>query len=159
MRQVLDSSDLHIDRKTYYNLVWSRPLEDGISNDAFEGLVLALEEVNFRFACLMSDELAEDGNIKSRVLEQLFFVSDAQIAYGKRFLADQMLLIDGTFETNRLGLVLLMVVGITNTGKNFPTIYSFAKSKARVSFDFIFDSLKRFILIDNIAKARLVLGD
>ena len=126
-------------------------MEDGISNDAFEGLVLALEEVNFRFACLMSDELAEDGNIKSRVLEQLFFVSDAQIAYGKRFLADQMLLIDGTFETNRLGLVLLVVVGVINTGKNFSTTYSFAKSEARVLFDFIFDSLKHFILINNIA--------
>ena len=70
-----------------------------------------------------------------------------------------MLLIDGTFETNRLGLVLLVVVGITNTGKNFPAAYSFAKSEARVSFDFIFDSLKRFILINNIAETRLVLGN
>jgi hypothetical protein len=106
MRQVLDSSNLRIDRKTYYNLIRGKPLEDGISNDSFEGLVLALEEVGFRFACLMSDELAEDGNIKERVLEQLFFISDAQIAYGKRFLAGHVALIDGTFETNRLGFCL-----------------------------------------------------
>ena len=76
MRQVLDSSDLRIDRMTYYNLVRGKPLEDGISNDSFEGLVLALEEVGFRFACLMSDELADDGSIKGRILEQLFFISD-----------------------------------------------------------------------------------
>ena len=69
IRQVLDSSDLRIDRKTYYNLVRGKPLEDGISNDSFEGLVLALEEVGFRFAYLISDELAEDSNIKSRILE------------------------------------------------------------------------------------------
>ena len=111
MRQVLDSADLRIDRKTYYNLVRTKPLEDGISNDLFEGLMLALEEVGFRFACLMSDELADDGSIKGRILGQLFFISDQQAAYGKRFLPDQVFLVDGTFETNRLGLVLLIVVG------------------------------------------------
>lgn len=159
MRQVLDSSNLRIDRKTYYNLVRSKPLEDGVSNNSFEGLVLALEEVGFRFACLMSDGLAEDGSIKGRVLEQLFFISDAQIAYGKRFLAGHVVLIDGTFETNRLGLVLLVVVGVTNTGKNFPAAYSFTRSEARVSFDFIFDYLGHFIFTDDIAEARVVLGD
>jgi len=47
MRQVLDSLDLHIDHKTYYNLIHDKPLEDGISNDSFESLVLALEEMGF----------------------------------------------------------------------------------------------------------------
>jgi hypothetical protein len=130
MRQVLDSSDLRIDRKTYYNLVRSKPLEDGISNDSFGGLVLALEEVGFRFACLMSDELAADGSIKGRVLEQLLFISDAQTTYGKRFPADQAVLIDGTFETNRLGLVLLMVVGVTASLDLKPEFRSTSSSAA-----------------------------
>jgi hypothetical protein len=159
MCRVLDTSGLRLDRKTYYNLMRSKPLEDRVSNDSFEGLVLALEEVGFRFACSMSDELADDGSIKGRVLEQVFFVSDAQITYGKRFLADQVLLIDGTFETNRLGLILLVVVGVTNTGKNFPAAYSFAKSEARASFDFIFKCLKRFIFIDDVAEPHIVLAD
>ena len=144
MRRVLDTSGLRLDRKAYYNLIRSKPLEDKVSNDSFEGLVLALEEVGFRFACSMSDELADDGSIKGRVLEQVFFISDAQITYGKRFIADQVLLIDGTFETNRLGLILLVVVGVTNTGKNFPAAYSFAKSEARVSFDFVFECLQLY---------------
>lgn len=79
-----------------------------------------------RFACATSNELASDGSLQGRVLEQVFFLLDQRIAYGKRFIADQALLIDGTFETNRLGLVLLMVVGVTNTSKNFPAAYSFA---------------------------------
>ena len=86
MRRVLDSSGLSIDRKTYYNLVRGKPLEQ--SNDSFEGLVLALEEVGFRFICLMSDELAEDGSCKGRILEQVFFITNAQIAYLKRFIAN-----------------------------------------------------------------------
>ena len=159
MRQVLDSSDLRIDRKTYYNLVRGKPLEDGISNDSFEGLVLALEEVGFRFVCLMSDELADDGTVKGRILEQLFFISDQQVTYGKRFLPDQVFLVDGTFETNRLGLVLLVIVGVTNTNRNFPVAYSFAKSEVKASFEFLFDCLKRFIFVDDIADARVVLGD
>jgi hypothetical protein len=78
-----------------------------------------LEEKGFRSVCSMSDELADDGNVKGRVLEQVFFVLDTQITYSKRFLAGQVIFIDGTFEMNKLGLVLL-VVGITNTNKNFP---------------------------------------
>ena len=63
-----------------------------------------------------------------------------------------MLFINSTFETNRLGLILFVVVGITNIRKNFFAIYNFAKFEAWVLFDFIFDFLKRFILIDNIAE-------
>jgi hypothetical protein len=93
----------------------------------FEGLVPALEEVGFRFNCLMGDELAEDGSIKGRVLEQVF-ITDAQIAYARRFIANQVLLIDGTFEINCLSMVLLVVVGITSTNDNFPAANSFAKA-------------------------------
>ena len=67
MRRVLDSSGLSIDRKTYYNLMRGKPLEQ--SNNSFEGLVFTLEEVGFRFNYLISDELIEDGSFKRRILE------------------------------------------------------------------------------------------
>jgi len=67
MHRVLDSSNLSIDQNTYYNLVRDRPLDQ--SNDSFEGLVLALEEVSFRFTWLMGNGLAEDSSIKGRILE------------------------------------------------------------------------------------------
>jgi hypothetical protein len=50
-----------------------------------------------------------------------------------------------------------MVVGVINTSKNFSTTYSFAKSKVRASFNFIFKCLKRFIFIDNITKPYIML--
>jgi hypothetical protein len=46
-----------------------------------------------------------------------------------------------------------------NTAKNFSAAYSFIKSKARALFNFVFNYLKRFIFIDNIAKARIVLNN
>ena len=69
MRRVLDSSDLSIDRKTYYNLVPNKPLEDGISNNSFEALIFILEEAGFRLNYNINKELAENNNIKRRVLD------------------------------------------------------------------------------------------
>jgi hypothetical protein len=88
MCRVLDTSGLRLDRKTYYNLMRSKPLKDRVLNDSFKDLILALEKVGFRFTYLMSNELVDDGSIKGRVLKQVFFVSDAQITYGKYFLAN-----------------------------------------------------------------------
>ena len=59
----------------YYNLIYSKPLENGIFNDLFKDLVLALKEVGFHFIYLMSDELVDNG-IKGRILKQLFFIFD-----------------------------------------------------------------------------------
>ena len=68
MRRVLDSSDLSIDRKTYYNLVRNKLLENKILNNSFKALIFALEEIDFRFLCDIKKELVEDGSIKNRVL-------------------------------------------------------------------------------------------
>jgi hypothetical protein len=76
MRQILNSSDLRINRKTYYNLIYNKSLKDKIFNNSFENLILALKEINFRFICLINNELADDGNIKKHILKQLFFFSD-----------------------------------------------------------------------------------
>jgi len=69
MRRVLDTSDLHIDRKTYYNLIRNKLLEDRISNNLFEILILTLEKIGFRFIYNISNELTENNNIKSRVFK------------------------------------------------------------------------------------------
>jgi hypothetical protein len=72
--------------------------------------------------CSMGDELLDDGRLKVPALDQVFFVVDALTTCGKCFAADQALFINGTFETNRLSLVpLVVLVGLTNTGKTFPS--------------------------------------
>jgi hypothetical protein len=66
MRRVLYSSGLSIDRKTYYNLVRGKPLEQ--LNVSFEGLMLTLKE-GFRFSYLIGDKLVDDGSCKERIPE------------------------------------------------------------------------------------------
>jgi hypothetical protein len=56
-----------------------------------------------------------------------------------------VVLIDGTFKTNNLNLVLVAVNGITNTGKTFPVCFSFVRSEAKISIDFIFMCLKDLV--------------
>ena len=107
----------------------------------------------------MDKKLAKDGSVEERVLEQIFFATETQLAWAKRFIAHHVLLIDGTFETNKLGLVLVVVVGVTSTNKSFPAAYSFAKSEACVDFDYIFDGLKHWVFGDDIAEPRVILGD
>jgi hypothetical protein len=135
----------------------TKPLNQ--SNDSFEGLILALEEEGFKFNCLMSDELADDGNCKKRTLEQVFFLIDTQIVYSKRFIADHVLLINEIFETNKLSLMLLMIVGVTATNKNFSAAYSFTKSEAAISFNFLFNSFKHFVFGNDITELKVVLAD
>ena len=48
---------------------------------------------------------------------------------------------------------------MTFTGKNFPAVYSFAKSETGVAFNYIFDSLKHWVFGNDIAEAYVVLGD
>jgi len=64
MRRVLNTSDLYIDRKTYYNLIRNKLLEDRILNNLFKILVLILEEVGFQFIYNISNKLVKNNYIK-----------------------------------------------------------------------------------------------
>ena len=55
--------------------------------------------------------------------------------------------------------MLLVVVGITGIGKNFPAAYSFAKSEAATLFHFLFDYIRHFAFSDNIAEAEIILNN
>jgi hypothetical protein len=49
-------------------------------------------------------------------------------------------------------MVLLVIIGITLTNKNFPAAYSFAKSEAVILFNFLFNSFKHFVFGNDIAE-------
>jgi hypothetical protein len=52
------------------------------------------------------------------------------------------LIIDGTFNTNKLRLLLLVAVGSLYTGASFLVFFSFCPSEDRESFDFCWESFK-----------------
>lgn len=55
--------------------------------------------------------------------------------------------------------MLLVVVRMIFINKNFPIVYSFVKSKTKIIFNFIFDSLKHWVFGNNIVEVCIILGN
>jgi hypothetical protein len=53
----------------------------------------------------------------------------------RRFISRFSLIIDGTFNTNSLRLLLLVAVGSLHTSASFPVFFLFYPSEDRESFD------------------------
>jgi MULE transposase domain len=87
----------------------------------------------------------------------LLLISKIELA--QRFIADFMMLADGTFSTNALNLTLISMIGIINTGQSFPAIQSFARSEIAMSFSFIFECNRDFIFIGKIPPPRVIISD
>ena len=141
--RILDRQGLSIGRKEYYNLR-RHPLRN--SSKGFEALIVALEEASFVYSARCEEVLdpAGSGKVIALQLEQVWFAMPCQLEFARRFISGFALLIDGTFQTNALNLVLLVMQGISNTNKTFPACFSFARSEGKMSFDFAFKCLRDF---------------
>ena len=84
----------------------------------------------------------------ARVVQDIFFINDAQIALARRFVSGFLYEMDATFNTNELRLPLSTMVGITNTGKTFPMAYCYITSESAKSFDFVSGELTKYIFYD-----------
>jgi hypothetical protein len=147
-----------IDSTTYYNTVrHNRPSADDCQT--IQGLLVALADAGFLWRSRVEYEEDSAGNVISQKLIQIFFMNQQQIALAQRFIAGFLLVIDGTFNTNRLRLPLLIAVGITNSGKTFPAAFSYCPSESKESYDFFFQSLKEEAFAGDIQPPKVVVGD
>ena len=60
----------------------------------------------------------------------------------RRFVSDFVLVIDGTFNTNKYKLPLLIAVGVLNSGNTFPIAYSWCQSESKASYRFFWTYLR-----------------
>jgi len=60
------------------------------------------------------------------------------VRLAQRFIAGKLLVINNTFNTNKLRLPLLIGVGITNSGKTFPCASSYYLGETAESYNFFF---------------------
>ena len=159
-RRVLDRDDLGltIDARTYYNLVRNthgRKERD----DTISGLLIALDLAGFRYRTRVEEFLDQSGAVINRKLLQIWFIHPAAILLAQRFCAGQLLVVDGTFNTNKLRLPLLTSIGITNTGKSFPIALSYCPGETAASYDFFFESLRSEVFNQGVSEPGVVLGD
>jgi MULE transposase domain len=161
-RRILESEDfgVFLSARKYYNLVRNQPADKGDS-ESIQGLLKALDDAEFIHHQRISTEYNAKGKLTAQRLTQIWFAHPKQLAAAQRFVADQVLIIDGTFNTNKLRLPLLAAVGITNLGSTFPIAFSYCPSESKESLKFFFDCLTRecFKSEDNIPPCRVVIGD
>lgn len=88
-----------------------------------------------------------------QVVQDIFFISEAQITLERRFVSNFLYETDATFNTNKLCLPLSVMVSITNTRKTFPLAYCYITSKSAKSFDFVARELTKYVFYDYLEAA------
>lgn len=142
-RRVLESEEfgITISAREYYNSV-RKMVADKDLPQTIDGLLVALQEEGFVYRVMIEIEEDDAGNSTSRKMVQLWFGYREQLDAAARFCSDWLLVIDGTFNTNKDHLPLLIAVGVLNSGKTFPVCFFYCPSESDESFTFVWDSLK-----------------
>jgi hypothetical protein len=93
-----------------------------------------------------------------RVIREIFFMSADQILLTRRFVSGFMYETDATFNTNKLRLLLLVMVGIDNTGKTFLLAFMYHITESAKAFKFASDQLTDLAFYDCLEPA-VICGD
>jgi hypothetical protein len=115
---------LILNQKTYYNLL-RKKLGDANNPDTITALLKELQEAGIVYRTRTKDEVDANGRVIKRKLIQIIFFHREVIRFAWRFIAGKLLVVDGTFNTEKLRPPLLIGVGITNSGKTFPCASSY----------------------------------
>lgn len=124
-RRILESEDFafHLSTKEFYNTVRNKKVVQSDEKSVL-GLLTELSENNWLFET--RSEVLEDDNgvVIGRKLIQVWFTHRRLMEATGRFVSDFCVYIDGTFNTNKLKMPLLIAVGQLNSGKTFPIAFS-----------------------------------
>jgi len=150
---------LVLSSRAYYNSI-RKEIPDRNKPHTIEALLLSLHDQGFIYHTRVSEELDEEDQVIARKLTQLFFAHREQLEAAKRFVSDWLVVIDGTFNTNKDRLPLLVVVGVLNSGRTFPVCFSYCPSESAESIGFVWEALKLEVFIPGkVPPPRVVLGD
>lgn len=142
-RRLIDAEGfgLVLSSRAYYNSI-RKEIPDQSKPETIEAQLLSLEEEGFIYQTRVSVEEDEQGRVTARKLLQIFFVHRKQLEAAQRFMSSWLLVIDGTFNTNKLRLPLLVAVGVLNSGSTFPVAFSYCPSESAESLGFVWQALK-----------------
>jgi hypothetical protein len=161
-RRLIDAEDLGVvlSSRDYYNSV-RKEMPDKAKPKTIVALLRTLEDQQFVYSTRFEVEVDElTGEKIGRKLVQLFFAHREQLEAAARFVADWVIVIDGTFNTNELRLPLLVCVGVLSTNKTFPVAFSYCPSESSRSISFVWQCLREECFIPGKATPpRVILGD
>ena len=76
----------------------------------------------------------------------------------RRFCPDWMIQVDGTFNTNRIRMPLIDVLGVTNTGHSFLLAFCFVTSESADNWSFVLRCLQTTVF-EGLPLPRVVITD
>jgi hypothetical protein len=155
--KVLAKKGYKITDKEFYNLGRKEGKVD-LSREEEVQLLMAILERNGFHPRVREEYILEDRRRTGRVIREIFFMSADQILCARRFVSGFMYETDATFNTNKLRLLLLVMVGVDNTGKTFPMAFMYHTSESAKAFQFACECLTDLVFYD-CAKVAVICGD
>jgi hypothetical protein len=154
--RILHGQGLKIDRKAYYNLAREKTME--YSSDGLLALVSVLERDRWTYRTYWDFTYNDAGAVTKQVLKAVFFTNDELLKLARRFTPDWMIQMDGTFNTNRIKMPLIDILGVTNTGHSFIFAFCFVTSESSANWGFTLQCLER-VVYEGLPLPRVVLAD
>jgi hypothetical protein len=154
--RILHGQGLKIDRKAYYNLARGKAMES--SSDGLLALVSVLERDRWTYRTFWEFTYNDVRTVTKQVLKAVFFTNDELMKLARRFTPDWMIQMDGTFNTNRIRMPLIDVLGVTNTGHSFIFAFCFVTSESSDNWGFTLQCLER-VVYEGLPLPRVVLAD
>ena len=131
--------------------------------ETIAGFLKALVDKGFIYKNRVKIEEDLKGKEVGRKLIQIWFIHPRLMDITRRFVSDFILVIDGTFNTNKERLPLLIAVGVLNSEKTFPIAFSWCPSEDKVSYVFFWECLKEYgferLGEPHTVPSRVILGD
>jgi hypothetical protein len=154
--RILYGQGLKLDRKTYYNLARGKSM--GTTQDDLLALVSVLEHDDWIYRTYWEFRKDDQGKIIAQVLKAVFFTSKELIQLARRFCPDWMIQMDGTFNTNKLRMPLIDVLGVTNTEHSFLFAFCFVTSESAENWGFVLQCLEMTVF-KGLPLPRVVIAD
>jgi hypothetical protein len=144
-------------KSEYYNYGYDcHSVNDNSPTNVINRMLKALEEAGFHVRTRWTT--VYEGSQKTERLDQIFFVSDAQVTKAQRFCSEFILQMDTTFSTNQLGMPLANIVGVDNHMRTFTLALSFVRAEHLEDFKFILQCLEELVFYET-PLPRVVLSD
>jgi hypothetical protein len=138
--RVLSKKGFKIKDKEFYNLFQKESKLDMSQEKKLALLIGVLERSGFHPHVREKYILVNEVRTK-RIIREIFFMSSDQILKARRFISGFIYKTDATFNTNKLRLLLSVIVEIDNTGKTFPMVFMYHTTESAKAFKFASEQL------------------
>ena len=142
-RRLIDAEDFGVilSSRDYYNSI-RKEIPDKSKLKIIKALLIILKENSFVYYTRVKIKVDKDDELINKKLIQIFFIYRKQLKTAQRFIANQLIIIDGTFNINKLDLPLFIIVDILNIDQTFPVAFSYCPAESTKSISFVQDYLK-----------------